>query len=106
MIAYIVTSEISDPDLAQRYIAWLGSGHLQEVCNAGALDAEVTADLDPATGTMTVMSRYHFPSREAYHDYDTGPAVQLRAAFHDAFPERIDVTRMVAEVVARYPEEG
>ena len=104
MIAYMVTSEISDPDLAQRYIAWLGSGHLQDVCAAGALDAEVTAVLDPTTGAMTVISRYHFAAREAYDAYDTGPAVALRAAFHEAFPEQIDVNRMVAEVVARFPE--
>ena len=41
MIAYTVRCTFEQPDVAGEWLAWLYREHVQEVCDAGAVDAEV-----------------------------------------------------------------
>jgi hypothetical protein len=106
---YAVRSRFANHGVRAEFIAWLAGGHLADVVQAGALDAELV-ELEPdaergADAPADVESRYHFASREAYERYATGPAVALRAEGMAKFPpERgIVMTRIFARSALRVP---
>src|SRR5688572_24380203 len=93
MFAYTVTATFDDPQVAQEWIAWLRDEHLREVCDAGAMDAEVIL-FDPAMddsagprpGPVRCEVRYHFASRQAFAAYERDHAARLRQAGLKRFP--------------------
>ncbi len=112
---YSVRVTFQDAAVRAEFIAWLHGGHLQDVVNAGALDAElVELDLveldrseldrsefdraadaagDAAIDTLAeVETRYHFASRAAFDAYAAGPAVALRAEGAAKFPPSRGIT--------------
>lgn len=80
---YAVTATLPVPEVAQAYVRWLLEGHVQEVIRGGAASAEVVRlDPDPSQpsgGPVLVVSRYVFPTREAYDRYAAEHAPRLRA---------------------------
>lgn len=97
--AYIVRCEFADPTVGEAWAAWLRDEHLADVCNAGALDAEVIrVDTEPTCYEV----RYHFASRDAFATYERDHAPRLREEGLKRFPpERgVTYTRTTGEVVA------
>ena len=92
MIAYTVTCEFDDRNVANEWISWLRDEHLAEVLACGALDAQVIRfdrDAAPAPGSGAGAKcevRYHFQSREAFAAYERDHAPQLRATGLERFP--------------------
>ena len=110
MIAYTVTCEFDDPAVADEWIAWLRSEHLAEVCDAGALDAEVVRFDAPGDQKISAPTpircevRYHFASREAFREYERDHAPRLRAAGLKRFPPERGLTysRSFGEVAIQF----
>jgi hypothetical protein len=103
---YAVRSRFTNHEVRAEFIAWLSDGHLADVVNAGALDAElVELEAEGADEPGDVESRYHFASRAAFEAYAAGPAVALRAEGMAKFPpERgIVMTRVFARSLVRVP---
>ena len=108
MFTYIVRCTCKDEALAEEWIAWLRDEHLADVCEAGALHAEVVRlDGGPGTNTTTCEVHYHFASRAAFNAYQRDHAPRLRAEGLKRFPtERgVSYSRSVGEVVARREAE-
>lgn len=108
MLVYSVVAVVADPELAQRYIQWLRDGHVEKVCEeGGALDGEVTAELDASSGVMTVVSRYHFATQAEFDAYASDEvAARLRGEFAEAFPEGVKIAgRSTVESVVWYERE-
>ena len=40
MFRYVVTATFTDPAVAERWLAWMRDGHLQDVLDAGAQSGE------------------------------------------------------------------
>ncbi len=104
---YSVRSTFTNAAVRADFLAWLSGGHLADVVNAGALDAEVVefelaADA-PADAIADVETRYHFSSRTAFDAYTNGPAVPLRAEGMTKFPQSrgIVMTRGFAKSTLR-----
>lgn len=84
-IAYTVTAILPDASWAERYVAWLEDGHIDQVIKGGAhsamivrLDADPPVPGDPATARR-VEVRYIFSTREMYDRYVSEFAPALRA---------------------------
>ena len=75
-IAYTVAATFSDYGLAEEWLRWLEAGHIAEVLAGGASDAEIVVLDEPS---LTYEVRYHFPSREAFANYEKEHAPRLRA---------------------------
>ena len=87
---YSVRSTFTNAEVRAEFIAWLRDGHLADVVEAGALDAELV-DFEAEAGAEIgvigdVVTRYHFASRAAFEEYANGPAVPLRAEGAAKFP--------------------
>jgi hypothetical protein len=84
-VVYSVTAFIpsasNTPEVATRYMEWLTEGgsnsHIGLVVAAGALDARVTRW--ESNNGVYVESQYIFASAQQFAQYETGPAVMLRA---------------------------
>jgi hypothetical protein len=74
----MVTAVLPDEDTRKAYIAWIRSGHLDQVIQGGADSAKLVAVDDPAQ-PLEVCSIYTFPSREAFDVYLRDHAPSLRA---------------------------
>jgi hypothetical protein len=98
-IAYSVSAVFDSDEVADEWLRWLQAGHVADVLGAGAVDAEIIA-LDGPRPAFEV--RYHFPSRQAFADYETGHAPRLRAEGLQRFPPERGVTyqRSLGSVVA------
>jgi hypothetical protein len=87
---YSVRSTFTNAEVRAEFIAWLRDGHLADVVEAGALDAELVefeAEAGAENGVIgDVETRYHFASRAAFEEYANGPAVPLRAEGAARFP--------------------
>jgi hypothetical protein len=87
---YSVRSTFTNAAVRAEFIAWLRDGHLADVVEAGALDAELVefeAEAGAENGAIgDVETRYHFASRAAFEKYANGPAVPLRAEGAARFP--------------------
>lgn len=88
-ISYTVSVVFDSAELADEWLRWLQGGHIADVLAAGALDAEIVA-LDGPRPAFEV--RYHFPSRQAFADYETKHAPRLRAEGLQRFPPAKGVT--------------
>ncbi len=104
MFAYTVRCEFDDPAVAQKWLRWLESEHLADVCAAGALGAEVIR-LDGKPVCCEV--RYRFASREAFAAYERDHAPRLRAEGLKRFPPELGLryTRTTGECLTRYPAD-
>ena len=101
MFAYTVRCTFSYRDLADEWVDWLRNEHLADVCEAGAIDAEVVRlESDP----VEVEVRYHFPSREIFNRYEQEHAPRLRKEGLERFPldRGLSFHRSVGEVVHRH----
>lgn len=104
MFSYTVACTFDEAAVAEEWIAWLRDEHLRDVCDAGALDAEVTR-CDSAIGAGTRCEvRYHFESRGDFDRYVRDHAPRLRAEGLKRFPpERgLSYERATGEVVAHH----
>lgn len=100
--SYTVRATFTTAAVREEWINWLREMHLREVCEAGAMDAEVVR-LDGETLICEV--RYHFESRAAFAAYEKNHAPRLREDGLKRFPPERGVTyaRGTGEVVARFP---
>jgi Domain of unknown function (DUF4286) len=73
--------------MREEYVAWLEDGHLDAVLKGGASRAALVV-LDGDEAPFRVQSKYRFPSREAYKDYERLVAPALRAAGISGFATR------------------
>lgn len=105
MFAYTVTCTFDDSVVTDEWIKWLRDEHLRDVCDAGALDAEVIRMDDEHDGRMIVQVRYHFADRESFARYERDHAPRLREEGLKRFsPERgLHYERSTGEVVAKHP---
>jgi hypothetical protein len=76
--SYSVTATLPDRETADRFLAWLADGHIEDVIRGGAISGHAVR-LDDSGGRIRIEARYLFESRDAYEAYNAGPAVALRA---------------------------
>ena len=101
MIAYTVSCTFDDPDVADEWIAWMREEHLADVCDAGAIEAQlIKLDGDP----VRVEARYQFVSRQAFEEYEQNHAPRLREEGLKRFPlERgLHYERSTGELMALF----
>lgn len=79
--SYTVTGEFDDAAVAAEWIAWLQHGHLDDVLEGGALEAELV-QLSP----LKFEVRYRFASAESFAAYERDFAPKLRAEGLSRFP--------------------
>lgn len=105
MFAYTVTCTFDDSAVAQEWIAWLRDEHLRDVCDAGALDAEVVRMDGEHDGKTIAQVRYHFADRNSFARYERDHAPRLREDGLKRFPPDRGLTysRSTGEVVAQHP---
>ena len=99
--SYTVRATFASDALCEEWVEWLRSEHLREVCEAGAVDAEVIRfDGEPRCCEV----RYHFESRAAFIAYERDHAPRLRADGLARFPvERgVKYERATGEVIAMH----
>ena len=78
-IAYTVIAETESEAYIRAYVDWLTRGHIRDVIQAGAISGTVVR-IDRADGApFAAEARYLFGSREDFQQYETGPAMALRA---------------------------
>lgn len=80
---YRVRCEFTDPTVAEAWLAWLHDEHLQDVLDAGALEAFVLR-VDAPTTTLEAV--YRFADRAAFSRYEAEHAGRLRAEGLVRFP--------------------
>ncbi|MEM9195968.1 MAG: DUF4286 family protein [Myxococcota bacterium] len=104
MLAYTVRGRFDDPAVGERWLGWLRDKHLKDVCDAGALRAEVVRlDGEP----QTFEARYYFPSREVFATYQAEHGPRLRAEGLELFPTSLGIhyERSLGPVEERFPSE-
>lgn len=79
--AYTVTAEFDDPNVATEWVTWLQHGHLDDVLEGGALEAELV-QFSPTKLEV----RYRFASAESFAAYERDFAPKLRAEGLAKFP--------------------
>ncbi|MCH9647664.1 MAG: DUF4286 family protein [Deltaproteobacteria bacterium] len=86
-ISYTVACTLAHQQIADRWLAWLRDGHLEDVLRAGALSAEVFR-MDGEQGSTEVRYevRYVFASRAAFDAYERDHAPRLREEGLSLFP--------------------
>jgi hypothetical protein len=102
MVFYAVIATLPDDATRDRYVTWLRTGHIQQVCTGGAADAAVIAlDGEP----RRVMSRYSFATRERLERYLAEHAPRLRAEGLALFgPETgVRFERLTGDVMVTHP---
>ncbi len=75
--AYTVACAFADVETRDAFVAWLVAEHMEDVCGAGAISADVVV-LDGDAPRCEVL--YRFSSREAFLRYEREGAPRLRAA--------------------------
>lgn len=93
--AYTVRCTAATREIAEAFRTWLATGHLRDVCDAGASRAEVVVLEDG----LTSESRYTFDSRAAFEAYERDHAARLRAEGLALFPTGVSFTRTTGDVV-------
>jgi hypothetical protein len=79
LIAYTVSARLPDQTTRDRFVDWLASGHVADVCNSGALSGQIVVLDQPAGEPPVVEVRYLFPDRATLDRYFTEYAPRLRA---------------------------
>lgn len=82
MFSYTVRCSFSDPTVAENWLQWLKSEHIQDVIDCGAMSGEVFAMDDSPTYEV----RYQFASKEDFANYESDHAPRLRAEGLTKFP--------------------
>ena len=78
-IAYTVIAETESEASIRAYVDLLTRGHIRDVIQCGAISGTVVR-IDRADGApFAAEARYLFGSREDFQQYETGPAMALRA---------------------------
>ncbi len=83
MVRYCVAVTLPNEATADRWLAWMRSGHVAEVLAGGALSAEIVRLDGPA---IEFEARYLFPSRAAFDRYEREHAPRLRTEGLRLFP--------------------
>jgi hypothetical protein len=100
-IAYTVTATIADPQVAERYLAWLEDGHVDAVIAGGAHSAMIVR-LDRASPgePVRIETRYIFSTRASFDRYEREHAPALRAQGQKLFAPTTGIafSRSVGEV--------
>lgn len=107
-IRYTVVAEFDDAAVAEEWTAWLRAGHLAEVIEAGAIDAEVVA-IDHEDGHPIEREvRYRFADRASLDRYVREHAPRLRAEGLALFPPERGVRyrRSIGEAVIELPSRS
>ena len=102
MIAYTVFCTFEDAEVSRAWERWLLEEHLADVCEAGALHAELFRGCEE---TITYEVRYRFRDREAFATYEREHAPRLRTEGLNKFPLSLGLRyeRRVAEIVGEHP---
>ena len=83
MFLYTVACEFDSADVARAWVDWLEREHLEDVCRAGAISAELTrVDGDD----LRYEVRYCFGDRSQFDTYEREEAPRLRAEGLRLFP--------------------
>lgn len=100
-VHYRVTATLPDGPTADRYLAWLTSGHVAEVCRLGNASATV---IRLRGDQHQVASTYVFASPADLQRYETDHAPRLRAEGLAHFPPTtgIHFAREYGEVLGRF----
>jgi hypothetical protein len=103
-VAYIIIATFTDPRVADEWMDWLKSGHIEQVLQHGANDAEIVRVDSPQ---HHIEVRYHFRSRQVFSDYEINHAPKLRAEGTAKFPPHrgISYERTIGIVEATYPAQ-
>lgn len=105
--AYTVRCSIMDAEIAQRWLTWMQQEHLADVCDAGAVSAEVTRleELGEDQPGVVYEVRYHFATGEDLDVYLAKHAPALRDEGLSRFPLSLGLTygRTWGPVLAKHP---
>jgi len=77
-ISYAVTAVMPDSETRDRYLRWLLDGHVRDVLDAGASDAQIIV-IDQPELPIRVQTRYVFESQQELDRYLRDRAPELRA---------------------------
>lgn len=78
--AYSVRIAITDDAAFAAFVTWLREEHVEDVCVAGAAEAELVL-FDRVPGEASAIEvRYRFASRAAFARYEANEAPRMRAA--------------------------
>lgn len=99
---YTVRCTFEDPSVADAWVEWLCAEHLRDVCDAGALVAEIV-EIDSAQRTIEV--RYAFEDRASFERYEADHAPKLREEGLRLFPLELGLsyTRSTGIVLGYWP---
>lgn len=101
--AYTVTADFDSLPVATEWVEWLQHGHLQEVLDAGALEATLVRVEPTPEAPLRFEARYLFADAARFASYEKGPAVRLRAEGAARFPPTrgVRLSRRLGEVLTR-----
>ena len=97
MLIYEVTTTV-DAGIAGKYEQYMTGQHIPELLATGHFAAAFFAK----DGSM-YRTGYHADSREQLDAYLANDADRMRADFAEHFPEGIEVSRQVLDIVALFP---
>lgn len=100
MISYTVRCTFTNSDIAQPWLEWLAQEHVQDVIDAGAIEAEIFELEDGRTYEI----RYQFSSRSEFEAYEREHAPRLRQEGLNKFPLELGLSysRTVGEQVKQF----
>lgn len=104
-VHYRVTATFSNAAAADRYLHWLTSGHVAEVCRLGRAEATVIRlRVEPPQ----VVGQYRFQSQADLQRYETEFAPRLRAEGAALFPPEsgIRFQREYGDVMGSFSPES
>jgi hypothetical protein len=99
--AYTVRIDAPDETTADEVVVWLQSGHIAEVCAAGALSGEIIRHRGHDAIPPQVEVRYLFTDQAAFDRYERDHAPRLRAESLSQFPPSrgLRYSRSVGEIL-------
>lgn len=98
-IYYEVTATILDLGIADEWVRWMGSEHIDRVLQAGALAGRVVR-LDSPSNTYLV--QFEFESRQTFERYQSTHAPMLRRESTIRFePDQVSYARRSGELIER-----
>lgn len=97
MLIYEITATVNE-DIAAQFETYMADRHIPAVIATGWFAAAFFAKNGPQ-----YKIGYHADSQQALDSYLTNDAERLRADLKDHFPEGMDLTRQVLEIVRLFP---
>lgn len=100
-VAYTVRIDAPDESTADELVAWLQAGHIAEVCEAGALSAELIRHRGHDAIPPQIEVRYLFTDQAAFDAYERDHAPRLRGDSLNRFPPSrgLRYSRSVGEIL-------